>query len=72
MREGAAEPVGGGGTSHVPVFEHIEELDEPASCVVCLTDGYTTYPENAPMLPVLWVMTTNEVAPFGETVPILD
>lgn len=66
------EPVGGGGTSHVPVFNKIAEGDdEPPSCVVCLTDGYTDYPDEATVgLPVLWAMTSEQVAPFGQTVKI--
>lgn len=60
-------PVGGGGTSHCPVFERIEE--DPPSCVICLTDGYTMYPPQ-PDVPVLWAMTTDQVGPFGETVKI--
>jgi len=65
------EPRGGGGTSHKPVFDHVEQGD-PATCVICLTDGMTEWPDRTPDMPVLWVMTTNIVAPFGQTVRIND
>lgn len=64
------EPKGGGGTSHRPVFQKIAE-DELPTCVICLTDGYTDYPDGCDV-PVLWAMTTEQIAPFGETIRIED
>jgi predicted metal-dependent peptidase len=62
-------PVGGGGTNHRSLPQDIEDIDEPVKCVVCLTDGYTSFPEELDV-PVFWVMTTHVEAPFGETVRI--
>lgn len=60
---------GGGGTSFVPPFEYVAEHDLKPVCLVYLTDLYGRFP-SAPDYPVMWVCTTQEVAPFGETVPI--
>ncbi|MBL7979825.1 MAG: hypothetical protein JNN12_15925 [Bacteroidetes Order II. Incertae sedis bacterium] len=66
-------PVGAGGTSFVPFFDHIARLDEAQqqnAVVVFLTDGEGLFPEIPPLLPVLWVVTTggrpSERFPFGE------
>lgn len=60
---------GGGGTDLPKAFEWLEEHDvTPVACIV-LTDGYTPY-GTAPEFPVMWVCTTKEVAPFGQTIPI--
>ncbi len=65
------KPVGGGGTDFRPVFDkYLAELDEPAACVVYLTDLHGRFPED-PGLPVLWATPTEhtQVAPpFGEVV----
>jgi predicted metal-dependent peptidase len=60
---------GGGGTAFAPPFEHVAENDIKPVCFVYLTDGYGSFPA-APDYPTLWCMTTNVVAPFGETLPI--
>jgi predicted metal-dependent peptidase len=64
---------GGGGTSHIPVFEYIAKMDsdEPPSCVICLTDLETVFPRTPPEIPVLWITNHRTAnAPFGETVRI--
>lgn len=60
---------GGGGTDFRPPFDLVEESGEMPVCMVYLTDGYGPFPKD-PGYPVLWVMTTDVVAPFGETVAI--
>ena len=59
---------GGGGTDFRPVFDAISARDEQPVCLVYLTDGEGEFPEEAPEYPVLWVMTTDASAPFGEVV----
>ena len=60
---------GGGGTSHVPVFEHIAKEHPDARVVVCFTDGFTDYPDKTPEIDTIWAMTTKKLtAPFGATV----
>lgn len=61
---------GGGGTSFVPPFEKVEELGIRPVVLVYFTDGYGTFPDEAPDYPVIWVMTTDVVAPFGETIKV--
>lgn len=62
-------PAGGGGTDFRPLFEHVEREGLQPACIIYLTDGYGTFPESSE-IPTLWVMTTDVVAPFGETVRI--
>lgn len=66
------EPKGGGGTSHVPVFEHIANQNIDAACIVCLTDMYTEFPAAGPEIPTLWCNCgrPGTKAPFGAVVDI--
>ncbi len=71
-------PQGGGGTSFVPFFDRVRETwDEhtPAVCIY-LTDGYGEFPDPAPVLPTLWVVTPGGLDlaqfPFGEAVRSID
>ena len=71
-------PQGGGGTSFVPFFEEIGDCTDGMTTAVCvyLTDGYGTFPDTVPQLPVLWVVTPGGLDlsqfPFGETVRLLS
>ena len=65
------EPVGGGGTSHVCVFQWLEESALTPACVICLTDLDTDFPDYLPNIPVLWAVTgSKNHAPFGQIVPL--
>ncbi|MCP9784078.1 hypothetical protein KBY83_12260 [Cyanobium sp. WKJ7-Wakatipu] len=66
------QPEGGGGTDFRPFFQAAMEAwsgDQEAICVY-LTDGYGDFPEEAPRLPVLWVIVPgglqSEDIPYGE------
>jgi len=66
------QPEGGGGTDFRPFFQAAMEAwsgDQEAICVY-LTDGYGAFPEEAPQLPVLWVIVPgglpSEEIPYGE------
>lgn len=64
------KPKGGGGTSHVPVFNYIKEKEDTPLFVVCLTDLYTEFP-NEPEFPVIWARTPEsrvEDVPFGKLI----
>lgn len=65
------EPVGGGGTSHRPVWDWLAEHDIDPAAVVCLTDGYTSFGDD-PGVPVLCALTPESTAepPFGRVVHI--
>jgi predicted metal-dependent peptidase len=66
------EPMGGGGTSHVCVFDWLARQGEQATCVVCLTDLWTEFPSEAPAMPVLWAVvgSNDSQPPFGLRVAI--
>ncbi|MBW4603795.1 MAG: hypothetical protein KME29_30590 [Calothrix sp. FI2-JRJ7] len=72
------KPQGGGGTSFIPFFDKVSERWDGHAQAVCvyLTDGYGCFPEEAPQLPVLWVVTPGgmnlEQFPFGESVRLLS
>lgn len=61
---------GGGGTDFRPPFAYVDEHGIQPQCLIYLTDGYGPFPTEAPSYPVLWVMTTNVVPPWGEYVRI--
>ena len=63
------KPQGGGGTDFEPALTAIEQ-DGTAVCAICITDLYGHFPTAAPSFPILWLSTTAQVAPFGETVPL--
>ncbi len=71
-------PIGGGGTSFVPFFDKVSQNWDWQSAGACvyLTDGYGTFPDEPPPLPVLWVVTPGglhlEQFPFGETVRLIS
>jgi len=60
---------GGGGTDFRPPFEYVTEKSIKPVCLVYLTDLWGPYGD-APEYPVMWVCTTNKIAPWGETIPI--
>ncbi|PZV07123.1 MAG: hypothetical protein DCF22_22580 [Leptolyngbya sp.] len=70
--------VGGGGTSFVPFFETVQHRHDSYQTELCvyLTDGYGTFPQDAPRLPVLWVVTPGGLDlknfPFGEAVRLFS
>lgn len=67
-------PVGGGGTSFVPFFDQVAQRRqglEQRACIY-LTDGFGTFPQPPPSVPVLWVVTPGgllgERFPFGQVI----
>jgi predicted metal-dependent peptidase len=66
------DPIGGGGTSHVCVFEWVDQLGIDPACVVCLTDMESRFPARPPAVPVLWAKVGDAAVdpPFGRVVPI--
>jgi predicted metal-dependent peptidase len=66
---------GGGGTSCVPVFDHIMDQHERPDMVICLTDTYTDFPDYEPPFPVIWAVVIPEAdakarVPWGDVVEI--
>jgi predicted metal-dependent peptidase len=65
------EAVGGGGTDFRPPFDWLDENGIHPSCLVYLTDGYGTFPDDDEIsFPTLWAMTTDVESPLGETLSI--
>ncbi len=58
---------GGGGTDVRAAFDYLEAEGhaDTVVCTIVLTDGYTPYPEGC-NYPLIWAMTTDMTAPFGE------
>jgi len=50
------EAAGGGGTSHVPVFDWVARNGNPPDLFIGLTDLHTVLPPRRPNYPVLWVV----------------
>jgi len=59
---------GGGGTSFIPVFTHLE--NEPPVALVYFTDLDGSFPKSEPSFPVLWATREDKQAPFGVTVKL--
>lgn len=64
---GVTKPISGGGTNVTRVFEFIDKEELEPECVIVLTDGYTPWPDSYDK-DVLFVMSSQEIAPFGKTV----
>lgn len=65
---------GGGGTDFRPVFTWVEDNKPAMKLLVFFTDGYGSFPDNAPQTKVLWCVSKNGLAldqiPFGEAVTL--
>ena len=60
-------PKGGGGTDFGVIFSYVKQRmqDDPPASIVILTDGYAPFPDEkeADGIPVLWLLTTEEIEP---------
>lgn len=67
---------GGGGTSHKPIINHIEEELPNTKILIALTDGYSDIHQlSEPSFNVIWVISKNGVKKefqFGETIFLED
>lgn len=63
---------GGGGTSFVPVFEHIEKEGLNPDMLIYLTDGDGEFPKHEPDYPVIWgdISKSPKKYPFGAVVQV--
>ena len=61
-------PTGGGGTEFAPAIDCLEEQGICPHTLIYLTDLYGSFPALEPDYPVLWVSTSPQTAPFGETI----
>jgi len=60
---------GGGGTNMPAIFGKLAAMELRPDVLVILTDGYTDF-GSPPPYDVIWVMTTDVVAPFGKNLRI--
>lgn len=65
------KPCGGGGTDYQCIFEFIHQLhtiNQPTSIVI-ITDGEGVFPDESVTnhIPVLWLMTNENIAPWGRS-----
>lgn len=71
-------PKGGGGTRFEPFFERAERepTGEGETLLIYLTDGYGSFPNEAPLASVLWVVAPggapDSAFPFGSVVRLVD
>ncbi|WP_444932973.1 vWA domain-containing protein [Microbulbifer sp. JTAC008] len=70
-------PIGAGGTSFTTYFSDLEKRDsllEQPVAVLYFSDGFGTFPNTSPSIPVLWLLTEDgqedEQIPFGTVVRI--
>jgi predicted metal-dependent peptidase len=65
---------GGGGTSHVPIFEWLTEHRVHPDLLVALTDLHSCYPDRRPPYPVVWctIEDHGDPPPWGRVVVIPD
>lgn len=65
---------GGGGTDFRPVFNLLNDEEEPTRVLIFFTDGYGDFPVEAPDYDVIWVRRPNDLAPeefpFGRVITI--
>jgi predicted metal-dependent peptidase len=66
--EKVRETLGHGGTSFIPPFVWCEENHVKPEAFIYLTDGHGPHLDTPPEYPVVWVMTTDQTPPFGETI----
>jgi len=67
---------GGGGTSHIPVFDWINKNKPNTKFVISFTDGYTEFPPKSQVnMPVLWILAGDWRAdkknfPYGQVIEL--
>jgi len=67
--EFALEFYSGGGTDMEAGFTYLDKNGIDPEVFVCLTDGYTSFnPANAPTYPVVWCISSNIEAPYGDNI----
>ena len=57
---------GRGGTDFREALKEAEQL--PVTSIIYLTDGEGSYPDKEPMIPVIWVSTTDYKYPWGQVI----
>jgi predicted metal-dependent peptidase len=65
-----------GGTSHIPVFDWIAENCPDCRLLVCMSDMYSSFPQQPPEFPVVWIVIAGQghpgSAPYGRAIQMTD
>lgn len=61
---------GGGGTAFRPVFDYVRDNNIPADMIIYFTDLCGSDFGDDPSIPVLWVSTCDDKAPFGSVIKL--
>ena len=61
---------GGGGTDFRPVFNWVEQQDQPPEILVYFSDCIGKFPDFQPNYSVIWLVKGRERAPFGQRVQL--
>ncbi|MBF0498667.1 MAG: hypothetical protein HQM09_00930 [Candidatus Riflebacteria bacterium] len=62
---------GGGGTDHRPIFHWLENHQKRPALFVGITDLASSFPENKPAFPVIWLTPKNHArAPWGTVIEV--
>ena len=61
---------GGGGTDFRPVFDWVEQQDQPPELLVYFTDCLGTFPDYRPDYSVIWLVKGREQPPFGQRIQL--
>lgn len=73
--ENIIKPIGGGGTSLMPLWAHFKDNDCIPQALVIFTDGYMDLSQLEELCPTMWVLTPGgareEEIPFGEVVRLV-
>lgn len=74
LDEGATLPTinvkGRGGTAFQPAFDYVEKMGWTPDCMVYLTDGHAPFDQVIPDYPVIWLITSGVVPPYGTVIHI--
>lgn len=74
LEEGATLPTinvkGRGGTAFQPAFDYVEKMGWTPDCMVYLTDGHAPFDQVIPDYPVIWLITSGVVPPYGTVIHI--
>jgi len=60
FRHDQVELAGGGGTDMGAIIDHVAEQKDPVDLIVCVTDGYTPWPDQKPKAPVVVALTRDD------------
>ncbi len=61
---------GGGGTDFRPVFDYLIQEGTNLKLLIYFSDGEGIFPDYLPPIETLWILPTEKMLPFGETITL--